>query len=276
MEHFQVEAENLKLEHAMMAELGTRKIVSKELVMLLRMTSTFVEVLLKDCPWEEKINLALYTWVMFYADSPKNLQPLLEFQSRFFHGQTQLDPILDMLADILHKMHDQYPPLSIHFLVTATFEYLAINCVEPQLQALNDAASASESESNMPVMKPLANLTRFAGFLRDKSGLGVVMALAAYPNSRKVDFATLVQTLPDMGFWVTACNDALSFYKEELEGEATAYIPSRARAENRSAVQVLESVVNEMLEASENIERALMDRDLEALKTWKTVERGFM
>ncbi|KAG6818939.1 hypothetical protein H0H93_016965 [Arthromyces matolae] len=211
---------------------------------------------------------------MFYADdlSPKNPQPLLEFQSRFFHGQSQLDPILDMLADILHKMHDQYPPLSIHFFITATFEYLAINCVEPQLEALNDAASASGS----PVIKPLANLKRFAGFLRDRSGLGVATALAAYPNSRKVDFMTLVQTLSDMGFWVRSCQDALSFYKEELEGEATTYIPSRARAENRTAVQVLESLVNEMVEASENVERALMDRDPEALKTWKTVEKGFM
>ncbi|KAG6847640.1 hypothetical protein H0H93_006846, partial [Arthromyces matolae] len=43
VEYLQIEAVNLKLEHAMMAELGTRKIVSKELNRLLRMTSTFVE-----------------------------------------------------------------------------------------------------------------------------------------------------------------------------------------------------------------------------------------
>ncbi|KAG6826434.1 hypothetical protein H0H93_016505, partial [Arthromyces matolae] len=225
VECLQNEAVNLKLEHAMMAELGTRNIVSEELNRLLRMTSTFVELKLETAlvsrlymGGENQSRVVhmkqtaqmIINRVMFYADdlSPWNPQPLLEFQSRFFRGQTQLDPILDMLADVLHKMHDQYPPFSIHFFITATFEYLTINCVEPHLEALN--ASVSETEPNMPVMKPMANLRRFAGFLRDKSGLGVGTTLAAYPHSRKVDFTTLIQTLPDMGFWITACNDAFS------------------------------------------------------------------
>ncbi|KAG6819909.1 hypothetical protein H0H93_007443 [Arthromyces matolae] len=275
-----------ELEHAMQTELQNRKLVSQELEKKLRMTSTFVELMFKDCTFAEKVNIALYSWSIFYVDdvSPKTPQAFLEFQGRFLRNEPQIDPVLDMLADVMHKMYDQYPPLFTHFFITSTLDYITISCVEPGLDARNSRARAETEAHANGAQGPgksctndaTADSKRFAGFLRDQSGLGVATSVLAYPHSLTMDFTTFFVALPDMNFWFSACNDVLSFYKEELIGETTNYISVRAKGENRRGVEVLESLVEEMIGASKGVQEVLKESDSRALDTWKTFEAGYI
>lgn len=259
-DYLTMDSVNEELEGAMKAEIESRNIVSPRLEKTLHLASSLIELAFKDCTFEEKKNMALYNWFILYTDdaSPKNVGPFVAFQQRFLGGFPQLDPVLDAFAAVLQKMCNQYEPLAANFFLSATFEFINATCVEPAIEAL-------------PILR---GARRFPGFLRDRTGLGIPYAIMVFPKSRPLNFVTCFQALPDMNFWIAAINDILSFYKEELAGETVNYIYNRAKVECRDPVQVLYTIRDELLEASDNVGRFLGSSAPEALEAWKSFEAG--
>ncbi|KAG6907385.1 hypothetical protein DXG01_009076 [Tephrocybe rancida] len=253
---------NKELEDAMRAEVKTRNIVSARLDQTIYLAASLIELAFKDCTFEEKTNMALYNWFILYTDdaSTKNVVPFVEFQQRFLLGKEQLDPVLDAFAAVLYRMCGQLPAMFGNLFLSATFDFITATCAEPEIEAL-------------PVLR---SAKRFPTFLRDRTGLGVPYSLMVYPKSRPVDFVTCFRALPDMNFWIAAINDILSFYKEELAGETVNYIYNRAKVEDNTPLEVLLTVRDELLEASDNITNALSSSAPEALAAWKDFESGVM
>ncbi|KNZ81002.1 Trichodiene synthase [Termitomyces sp. J132] len=279
MDHLKMNVINEELEYAMRVELEMRKIISVQLDKTLHLAASLIELAFRDCTFEEKLNMALYNWsvlavgyllsrnklillsrCVIYTDdvSTKDVVPFVAFQQRFLRGQPQLDPVLKMFADVMHRMCDQLPPLFANLWLSATFEFITATCAESEIGALRISPRAK----------------RFPAFLRDRTGLGVPYALMIYPKSRPVDFVTCFQVLPEMNFWIAAINDILSFYKEELAGETANYIYNRARAQAMNPLDMFLTVRDELLEASENVTKALSVSSPKALDAWKNFESG--
>jgi hypothetical protein len=210
----------------------------------------------------------------------KDSAPHREFQQRFLRGQTQLDPILDALADVLLHLWDHYQPVCASSITSSVFQFINYSCVELELERL-----------------PLTqNSQRFPWFMRERIGIAEAYGFMTFANSCKVDIMQYIRAAPDMVFWIDAVNDLLSsvfftiydqillantssfilsFYKEELAGEKTNYIHTRALAEAKTPSLVLTEIANELRTSRNSIIEALSNNS-DALKAWKTWERGYV
>ncbi|KAF8576486.1 terpenoid synthase, partial [Ramaria rubella] len=214
------------------------------------------------CDFEEKKNIALLCWYHIYVDdrAARGITPFSVFEQRFVCGQQQLDPVLNALTDVLRKMWEQYEPLCANLIIGSTGDFITSHCIEPRLETL-------ASIRDMP--------ERFPWFMRNRSGAGVAYAGMVFPRSVKVDIMKYIQAIPDMNFWIDVTNDILSFYKEELDGETATHVHTRAYADNKSPLQVLAELVEEVRVSRENIHVALASSP-EALKAWQTFEHGYV
>jgi hypothetical protein len=260
MDYQGMNSTNKELEDTMRAEMKARNIVSPRLEKTVHLAASLIELAFKDCTFEEKTNMALYNWFILYTDdaSTKDVAPFMAFEQRFLRNLPQLDPVLDAFAAVLLKMCDQYDALAANFILSATFEFINATCIEPAMEAL-------------PILR---GAKRFPSFLRDRTGLGIPYSLMIFPKSRSLDFVSCFQALPDMNFWIAAINDILSFYKEELAGETVNYIYNRANVECKDPLQILSTIRDELLEASDNVSRSLSSSAPEALDAWKSFESG--
>ncbi|KAJ7918942.1 hypothetical protein B0H13DRAFT_1868925 [Mycena leptocephala] len=86
---------------------------------------------------------------------------------------------------------------------------------------------------------------------------------AIFPKQTHPDISAFIQVLPDIDEFSCLANDILSFYKEELAGETTNYIHSRAKTTLKHPKRVLVEMVREV-------------GDLHALAAWKSFEDGFI
>ncbi|RDB27321.1 Trichodiene synthase [Hypsizygus marmoreus] len=248
----------IKIMEAMRVEMDTYELSSPLLERTMYLAASSAELGFPGYTFDEKKNIALYSWYVVYIDDTvlTDAHPFVAFQQRFMRGLPQLDPVLDAYAAVLHALCDQYDTLPANFILSATFEYISATCLEP-------------------VLPEVTIRRRFPGFLRDRTGLGIPYALfvLAKPHSEHCIrfFASCSQALPDMNFWIAGINDVLSFYKEECAGEQNNYIHNRAHADGKAPPAVLCDMIQELLEASDNIYVALPPR---ARETWRSFEAG--
>ncbi|KAF8586479.1 terpenoid synthase [Ramaria rubella] len=253
---------NEKLEEAMREEMDARDIRCEQLEKTLHLAASLIEVGYHGCDFEEKKNIALLCWYHLYVDdrAARDITHISVFEQRFVCGQQQLDPVLNALADVLRKMWKQYEPLCANLIVGSTCDLLTSQCIEPRLE----------------ILAPICDMPgRFPWFMRDRSGAGVAYAAMIFSRSAKVDIMKYIQAIPDMNFWIDVSNDILSFYKEELNGETFTHVHTRANADNKSPLQVLAELVEEIRVSRENIHVALASSP-EALKAWQTFEHGYV
>jgi hypothetical protein len=253
----------------MRAEMKGRNIRSPLLEQTLHIAASLIELAFYGCTFEEKKNIALYNWFIIYIDDAVLCDPLpfVSFQYRFMKALPQLDPVLDAFSDVLHAICASYPPLQSNLILSSTFEFVSVTCVEPQL-SLTGSQTASKISGS-----PTKNATRFPLFLRERTGLGLPGALMLFSPTQPVEFVDCFRALGDMTFWTAAVNDLLSFFKEQLAGETATYIHTRASAEGRSPVEVLSALTDELCAASRNITQAL-SADPVAAETWRMFEYG--
>ncbi|KAG6844325.1 hypothetical protein H0H87_007731 [Tephrocybe sp. NHM501043] len=260
---------NEKLEAVMRAELKARHICSRRLENMIHLAASLIELAFNRCTLEEKKTIALFNLYIIYIDDAvlKDARPCTLFQSRFVQGLPQLDPVLDAFADVLHTLSETYPPLQANLILSSAFEFVSASCIEPQLALARGIPSSKASRTSDMAA------TRFPLFLRERTGLGLPGALMLFSPSQPTDFVDLFKALGDMTFWTAAVNDLLSFFKEELAGETSTYIHTRATAEGRSPFTVLASLKDELCTASRNITRILAG-DPTAAEAWRMFEHG--
>jgi len=217
---------------------------------------------------------------IIYVDdmASKDVASFGAFEQRFLRGQPQLEPVLKVFADVILSLCDQYDTLAANAILTATFEFVNSNCMEPAIESV-------------PLIRDAG---RFPWYLRDQTGIGKAYAFMAFPKSKKLALTDYIQAVSDMNYWIAAINDFLSsvslsssahwkvpnppfsrFHKEELAGEEGNYIHNRAYVEGSTPMQVLTDIGRELLEARASIFAVLAKRP-RAAATWQTFERGCM
>jgi hypothetical protein len=250
---------NIKLEAVMRSEMHERNIQCPQLERTLHLAANLIELAFHECTPEEKKNIALYNWFIIYIDdmASKDVPAFSAFEQRFLRRQPQLDPVLNALADVLLAMCDQYDTLAANAILTATFEFVNSNCMEPAIESV-------------PLIRDAG---RFPWYLRDQTGIGKAYAFMAFPKTKKFPITDYIQAVSDMNYWIAAINDFLSFHKEELAGEEGNYIHNRAYVENSTPMQVLADIGRELLGARASI-FAVLAKSPRAAETWQIFERG--
>ncbi|KAG6832193.1 hypothetical protein H0H87_002303 [Tephrocybe sp. NHM501043] len=261
-EYAHISPTNKLLEDAMRADMAKWNLNSPVLKHTVHMAASLIELSFYNGTFEEKRRNALYNWYIIYIDdaSSKNPEPYIAFQHRYLFSLPQLDPVLDAFAAVLHEIEETYPPLQANVALSTTFEFFTATSVESQL-----AREAPSSGSKN---------TRFPTFLRERTGLGLTTGVLLFSPSQPTPFVNCYRALPDMAYWISVTNDALSFYKEQSNGEP-GYIHARAQAEGRSLSEVLTGLKAEASAASNSAEEALAS-DPAALKTWRMFQHGYV
>ncbi|KAG6828475.1 hypothetical protein H0H92_007841 [Tricholoma furcatifolium] len=261
IEEFNLNGYNEEIEVALWVEIKFRNITSPIAEKHVSLGSSFAELCVKTHPWQEKLDMAMYSCLVLYIDdaAEKNPRPFKEFQERYCNRLPQLDPVLQWYDEVVRRMCASYPPLFANMFLISTFNFVAVTCV-----------------ANMEALPSIQTTLRHPGFMRDCSGLGIAYAVIIYhPRTSTRDEVTFFQALPDMNFWIGVINDFLSYYKEELNGDTVNYMCIRAKVENRNRVEMLDIVAKELLEASKSVAKTLASAP-EALAYWNTFASGSM
>ncbi|KAF8220530.1 terpenoid synthase [Tricholoma matsutake] len=250
---------NEKLEAAMRNVMLERKIKCPQLEKTLHLAANLIELAFHECTFEEKKLIALYNWFIIYVDdkASKDVAAFSAFEQRFLRGLPQLEPVLTVFAEVIISLCEHYDTLTANAILTATFEFVNSNCMEPAIESV-------------PLIRDAG---RFPWYLRDQTGIGKAYALMAFPKTRKLPFTDYIQAVPDMNYWIATVNDFLSFHKEELAGEKGNYIHNRAYVEDSTSMQVLTDIGRELLEAQASI-FAVLTKSPRAAETWWIFERG--
>jgi hypothetical protein len=111
-----------------------------------------------------------------------------------------LEPVLAVFAEIIIALCNQYDTLTANAILTATFEFVNSNCMEPVIESV-------------PLIRDAG---RFPWYLRDQTGIGKAYALMAFPKTRKFPITDYIQAVPDMNYWIAAINDFLSYVSSSL------------------------------------------------------------
>ncbi|KAH9965486.1 isoprenoid synthase domain-containing protein [Russula dissimulans] len=249
------------LEEFMLTEMRRRGINSPPLEKTLRLVATSTEMVYHGLPPELKKIIAQFSWYLFYVDdvSPRNTAPFLAFQHRFLHSLPQLDPVLDALADVLHLI-DDHDVVFANTIISGTFDAITAICIEPVIESSTLTS----------------NVARLPWFFRSRTGFGVGSALLAFPKSRNLDIGVILQILPTMDFWISATNDLLSFYKEELAGETSTYINNRAKVEGKNPMEIFGQLGFEIAEARRSINAIVRGSTANMIEAWTEFEFGYI
>ncbi|KAF8523930.1 isoprenoid synthase domain-containing protein [Hysterangium stoloniferum] len=266
-----IDPTNVELEAFMRSEMESRNIQCIQLERTLHLAASMIELAYHDCSLAEKKNIALYNWYLIYVDDMSTTDPvaLNEFEQRFLRGQPQLNPVLTALIETLMNMWDLYDPLSVNSIISATFEFITSNCIEPEL------------EKTMP---PVEGFQRFPWFVREKSGVAAAFTLQIFTKSKNFAMMEILKVLPDIYYWIDLTNDLLSplnqlhsnrFHKEELAGEKGNYVHLRANAESLAPLEVLARMAEELRISRDTIHEGLVQNP-SALNAWKVYEQGYV
>ncbi|KAF8894210.1 hypothetical protein CPB84DRAFT_1682752 [Gymnopilus junonius] len=131
-----------------------------------------------------------------------------------------------------------------------------------------------EDELAMRDMKPCAMATSWPNFLRVKTGGAAAFAFFIFTKEQNPDLYAYIQMIEDIRFFLDYVNDLLSFYKEALAGETTNYIYTRARITQKSEMDTLREVSNEVLAAYSRTTEALEITG--ASMPWKLFANGIL
>jgi Trichodiene synthase (TRI5) len=139
---------------------------------------------------------------IIYVDdkASKDVAAFGAFEQRFLRGEPQLEPVLIAFAEVIIKLCNQYDTLTANAILTATFEFVNSNCMEPVI-------------ASVPLSRDAG---RFPWYLRDQTGIGKAYALMAFPKTKKIHITDYIQAVPDMNYWIAAINDFLSYVSPYL------------------------------------------------------------
>ena len=221
-------------------------------------------------------------YLMYVDDmAPKDTSTFNVFEQRFLSGQPQLNPVLDALVKVLMHMWDIFDPICANSIAAATFEFVTSSCLEPELERL-------------PLVR---GIQRFSWFLRARTGVAIPFSLFNFPKSTRLGLMEYIQAMADMDFWASITNDLISsvflslpsesvnlkpmpkisarFHKEEVAGETGNYVHNRAQMENKTPLQVLSEMAEELRISRVSIHK-ILSHNPNALRVWKAFERGYV
>ncbi|KAG8940252.1 hypothetical protein FRC04_005461 [Tulasnella sp. 424] len=213
------------------------------------------------CSFDIQYFIALYTAFTFYADDhcEDDPEPIGQFAFRFSTGQKQLDPVLDRFAAHLKNAFDLFPLAGANVIVSGTF----------------DSMNGMYLEYTTKDMTIRPQAIRYPTYLRSRAGVGVPYAQFSFSKAWRDRVNSYLQIIPEMDYFIVGTNDILSFYKESLAGETDNYVHLRAAAEEKSPIQVLHELSNEVLDTVRRITN-VVSPDPELADIWRQFIHGYL
>ncbi|PSR80104.1 hypothetical protein PHLCEN_2v6805 [Hermanssonia centrifuga] len=195
-------------------------------------------------PVDVQVHIALYTLLGLCVDDfLVDMHALQEFSTRLNSGLPQLHPVLEYVVDILHRMSEFYLPYACKAIVISTIEFINMTLFEKEIEDMEICGDA----------------LRWVEYKRLRNGIGEAYAFFVWDKFSFPDITTHIQANPDV----------LSFYKEELVGEARNFIHDRAVATDTSASTALTDTVDEIVGAVKAARSILKGRkEKETLERW--------
>ncbi|OBZ77658.1 hypothetical protein A0H81_02643 [Grifola frondosa] len=183
--------------------------------------------------------IALFTACTIYADDhcACDPEPVGQFAERFAHGERQLDPVLDCLADHIKTAYEFWPAIGATAIISSTLDFMTAVYVE-----------------NTKAITPTPLAPRFPYYFRSLSGLSPSYAYFIFPKSWRTGINSYLQLIPELCFTLNCANDVLSFYKECVAGETDNYINLCATAEQKTPTAVLRDLANEVADTIRRVE----------------------
>ncbi|KAL5522421.1 hypothetical protein ACEPAG_8437 [Sanghuangporus baumii] len=189
-----------------------------------------------------KIYITLYTGFVVYLDDlfVSHIDAIREFVSRFVARQPQQLKVLDDFAALLLETPRFYDAMVCNIILTSTFDFLSSLLIQYDVLGV-----------------PMPTFTvEYPMFFRRLSGLGNAYSAFIFPTSIPVQ--SWIFAFPDIAYCVCTLNDILSFYKEDLAGEAEEnLIWLTARNRNISVYESLCAIANDTVEAHNRVLRTL-------------------
>ncbi|KIJ36042.1 hypothetical protein M422DRAFT_179866 [Sphaerobolus stellatus SS14] len=189
------------------------------------------------------------------------LEPLTEFQSRFYARQPQLHPVLDCYASYMLKLYDHYEPYVGDAMIMSSCTFIDGSCLE--VRALSKRVSTKRDAKLWPY------------YVRSLSGISGFYSYACFPKRDHPDVIDYVQAIPEILVFTNFLNDVLSYYKEEMDGELHNYCQMMSRVSGEDPLKILQDVSDETVAVAKRAATILKDSPA-ALKAFKEYEQGYM
>ncbi|KAF9522778.1 isoprenoid synthase domain-containing protein [Crepidotus variabilis] len=195
--------------------------------------------------------IALFTTLLFYVDDEYvgDTTGVEMFGRCLMLGLPQQHKVLDSLADFLKGTYSHYQGPVADIIMTSALNNVASMVVENKMDGVE--------------LHPQAR--RFSTFLKVLSGNAEAYSMFVFPP--EIPIEEYIQILPELVTFINAICDVLSFHKEELAGETINFISTQAKVRQKSKLQVLKELADDVFECHQRILRVLSEKD-PRVKVW--------
>lgn len=169
----------------------------------------------------------------------EDMEHVYHFNERFVNCQPQGNPILDALDMVLREITCLHSPLVSNLITVSTLNFMSSNCLDNETKD----------------MQTLPQTPLYPEYSRILSGLVDRYVLFIFPSMLPI--RQYIQCMPDLRTVVNYTNDILSYYKEEIEGEAANYLSLMATSRALTKQDALHEVIEKTVQAHYNILKCL-------------------
>ncbi|PCH34034.1 terpenoid synthase [Wolfiporia cocos MD-104 SS10] len=210
---------------------------------------------------ETKAQIAIFTTFVLAMDDPDIFKSLAcrDFPRRMCTGSIQLeDGLLREFARVLENMWNHYTDFAANTIYSSGLRFINGCILE------NDHPDSAAGRNTLPFVEykriMSATAEAYTCFIWDKT---------TFPNVTEY-----MKAIPDTMLFVSYVNDIMSFYKEELAGEANNYIHERATITGGSVSETLYRVIDDTVVAVERVRRILGEGAARA--AWESFATGYI
>ncbi|KAI0078974.1 terpenoid synthase [Panus rudis PR-1116 ss-1] len=207
---------------------------------------------------EVRAYIALNTFcTALFDDGFMGFEAMSAFAPRFFRGQKQMHPALDLFGQNLLDMGKCFTSYGANALVTSAMDFA------------NSEMFLKEGK-NMTLIKESA---QYVEFIRLKEGFGEAYAIFIWPRDMCPDTKRYIQAFPDTMNFINLINDLFSYYKEAKAGESGTYLHSFGKVRGLTEPEVLQDLVKQTITVVDRI-RSLLGEGIER-DCWEAFASGY-
>lgn len=225
----------------------------------------FGDLAYRHLPLPIRTFVAAFTTIATYIDDISALPGFAGFQSSLPLNEQHEHPVLAQFCRYLCVETPKY------------YGSYGASCI---IKAGLDFITGCKLEAMFPHGFPPARSKLFPRFIRKKTGISEAYAHALFPEElfpEKIWLAKYITAIPDMIDVIDLTNDVLSFYKESVVGdEENTFIQSYARTFSCTAVEALNRISEDVVQANSNSLEVLGSGGEELAKVYDDCIKGYV
>ncbi|KAF8817272.1 terpenoid synthase [Phlegmacium glaucopus] len=231
---------------------------------MINATSAIPDLFYPKHPFEVKLQIAKYIWLAYAIEYSLVGIPehaVEEFQHRLVSREPQLHPLLDHYSKILADMRLYWHPLAADCIVTAGIQIIW--------------ASLLQHDPKYKDMRPRPGGDRLPGFVRRRDGVSEALSFMTFTKDQCPDMYSYLQAIPDMCLFIDYANDIFRFHSDDKAGDMVNYIRERAAHANKSHIDVLYDVGDEVIAAQSRVDSVLSGQGYPE-EAWQLLKSGLV